>query len=189
MYQSKQQPQHELVSDAAQIVTQTLDGVGGLAGLHCLGVVRNEEGLLRLDDHDTFLALDTDLVVRDFTLGVERRYLLAVESRLVRLESNVFLATDVEATGLNGFQRVTRSGLKGVHDSLDFFGGDLLPSAVHLPAPCDIRSAMSSGFGRGHTEKPGEAAHTLLPWSSKMAALSTWPEPTRLGSVSQAVLS
>lgn len=32
----------------------------------------------------------------------------------------------------------------------------------------------------GYTVKLGDAAQTLVPWLSKMAALSMWPEPTRL---------
>ena len=83
----------------------------------------------------------------------------------------------MEAVGLDVLGLVACRGLERGNDSLDLFGGDLLPSAV----PLYLHLLCVRLFVLGHTEKPGEAAHTLLPWSSKMAALSTWPEPTRLG--------
>ena len=46
-----------LVADANEVVGELLDGVGGHAGLHGLGVVGDEDGHVGLDDHDALLAL------------------------------------------------------------------------------------------------------------------------------------
>lgn len=46
-----------LIADLHQVVGQLFDGVGRSAGLHGLRVVRNEDGLLGLDDDDAFSAL------------------------------------------------------------------------------------------------------------------------------------
>ena len=46
-----------LVADADKVVTEGLDGVGGRARLHVLGVVGDEDSLGGLHDDDTLLAL------------------------------------------------------------------------------------------------------------------------------------
>lgn len=46
-----------LVSDADQVVTKLLDGVGGGAGLDSLGIVGDKDGLGGLDDDNTLTAL------------------------------------------------------------------------------------------------------------------------------------
>lgn len=72
-----------LVSDADQVVTKLLDGVGGGAGLDSLGIVGDEDGLGGLDDDNTLTAL------------------LAVQTPLVGLQHDELLAGDVEATALD----------------------------------------------------------------------------------------
>ncbi len=47
-----------LISGIDQVVREGLDGLCCVACLNVLGVVTDEDGLLRLDDADAYLALD-----------------------------------------------------------------------------------------------------------------------------------
>ena len=60
---------HKLEIRASEMIAQILNGADGVGGLFLLVVVCDQEGLLRLDDHDAFLSLDTDLATV-FMLGV-----------------------------------------------------------------------------------------------------------------------
>ena len=100
------------VTHTAQINAQLLDRVRRRARLHALRVVRDEQGLLRLDDHDPRLAL------------------FPIQRRLVRFQHNVLLACDVEARGLDGFR--SRCVAVRRHDLFHFGGGDLWRRCVRV---------------------------------------------------------
>ena len=50
-------PQSNLVAHTDKVVGQLLDGRGCGTGLHSLGIMGDEDGLLGFDNHDAFFAL------------------------------------------------------------------------------------------------------------------------------------
>jgi len=94
-----------LITHSNQVSAEFLDRVGCGAGLYCLGVMCDEEGLFCLDDHDAFSAL------------------LPIQTSIICLNHNILLPRDVQPRTLHLLRLavvLVRAG-----DFLHFLRGDV----------------------------------------------------------------
>jgi hypothetical protein len=118
------------VTDFDQVVGELRHGAEGLGCLNFGRVVRDEKGLLGLDDNETFLALFPVLVFIFLLMyGRVLVYLLRLQCVRGRVDGHVLLAVDLDALQ-NHLLRIA-CVCEGVEDDLEFGLRNLVSELAH----------------------------------------------------------
>jgi hypothetical protein len=145
------------VANFDEVVGQLRYRAERLGRLDIGGVVRDEEGLLGLDDDETFLALfsvSVFILVCVCAYDEVHIYLLRLQCVICRLDGHILIAVDLDALQDHLFRIVFVC--KGVEDDLKFGLGDLVSKSVRdrmvgLRCPCGILVAWAAFSRRGWT--------------------------------------
>lgn len=127
------------VTNSDEVVGQRRHGAKRLGRLDLSGVMYNEEGLLGLDDDETFLALfSISVFILACVYDEVHMYLLRLQCVPSRIDGHVLMAVDLNALQ-NHLFRIVRV-CEGVEDDLEFSLGDLGFKSAHDRMPCLPRS-------------------------------------------------